>query len=116
MYSVHKSEAKVLDLKGRFVNVFIGSDKLTSDYMTVGLTEVHPMTEMDPHSHDDKEEIIYVISGHGSAKVGDSVEPLEADTAVVFPVGVPHSVKNEGRGPLKFVFMFTPPTDFTYAK
>lgn len=112
MYSIHKSEAKTLDLPGRFVHVFIGMDRLQSDRMTVGLTEVHPETAMAPHTHDDKEEIIFVIDGFGEAVVGDSVEKLEPNTAVVFPIGVEHTVKNKGRNPLRFVFMFSPPNDF----
>jgi mannose-6-phosphate isomerase-like protein (cupin superfamily) len=67
---------------------------------------------MQPHTHDDKEEIIFVTDGYGEAVVGGSVEPLEANTAVVFPIGVEHVVKNRGKNPLRFVFMFNPPNDF----
>ena len=116
MYSLHKSEAMVLDLPARIVNVFVGSEKLTSDRMTVGLTEVHPETAMDPHVHEDKEEIIFVIEGHGEADVGGSIEILEPYTAVKFPIGVTHQVVNKGRNTLKFVFMFNPPYDFNAVK
>jgi quercetin dioxygenase-like cupin family protein len=112
MYSIHKTDAKTLDLPGRYVHVFVGMDKLESERMTVGLTEVHPETDMQPHTHDDKEEIIFVIDGHGEAVVGGSAEPLEANTAVIFPIGVEHVVKNKGKNPLRFVFMFNPPNDF----
>lgn len=112
MYSLHKSHAETLDLPGRLVHVFVGLGKLDSDRMTVGLTEVHPETEMQPHTHEDKEEIIFVTDGYGEAVVGDSVERLEPNTAVVFPVGVEHVVKNFGKNPLRFVFIFNPPNDF----
>ena len=112
MYSIHKSDAHSLDLPGRFVHVFVGMDKLESERMTVGLTEVHPETEMQPHTHEDKEEIIFVIDGYGEAVVGESVEKLEANTAVVFPIGLEHVVKNRGKNPLRFVFMFNPPNSF----
>lgn len=112
MYSIHKSEARMLDLPGRTVNVFVGCDKLQSDRMTVGLTEVPPETDMTPHVHEDKEEIIFVIEGYGEADVGGSLEKLEPYTAVVFPIGVTHVVRNKGRNPLKFVFMFNPTNNF----
>lgn len=112
MYSLHKSGAKVLDLPARIINVFVGGGKLSSERMTLGLTEVHPRTSMPPHTHDDKEEIIYVIEGSGEANVGGSVEKLEPHTAVVFPVGVEHVVHNHGPTPLRFVFVFNPPHDF----
>jgi len=112
MYSIHKSDAKTLDLPGRFVHIFIGMDRLQSERMTVGLTEVHPETEMAAHTHDDKEEIIFVTDGYGEAIVGGSVEKLEPDTAVIFPIGVEHKVKNLGKNPLRFVFMFNPINDF----
>jgi quercetin dioxygenase-like cupin family protein len=116
MYSIHKSEAKVLDLPGRKVNIFVGSDKLKSERMTVGLTEIPPETDMTPHVHDDKEEIIYVIEGYGEVDVGGSKEKLEPNTAVVFPIGIPHVVKNKGRNTMKFVFIFNPINDFSTAK
>jgi len=61
VYSIHKQDATVFDLSGRRVNVFVGGDKLVSKTMTVGLTEVPGETRMAPHTHEDKEEIIYVI-------------------------------------------------------
>lgn len=112
MYSVRKSESKLLDLPGRDVRVFIGTENLDSDHMTVGLTEVAPETEMTPHTHDDMEEIIFIIEGQGEAIVGDSVEKLEPFTAVKFPIGLSHVVKNQSKEIMRFVFCFNPPNDF----
>jgi mannose-6-phosphate isomerase-like protein (cupin superfamily) len=116
MYSLHLSEAKVLDLPGRKVNVLIGSDKLKSERMTVGLTEIPPETDMAPHVHLDKEEIIFIIDGYGEAVVDGSVEKLEPNTAVLFPMGLTHVIKNKGCNPMKFVFMFNPINDFSAVK
>jgi len=116
MYSLHKSEAKVLDMPARTINIFVGSDRLSSERMTVGLAEVHPETAMPSHVHEDMEEIIFVTDGYGEVDVGGSVEKLEPYTAVLFPIGVPHVVTNKGRNPLKFVFIFNPPNDFSKVK
>ncbi|MFA7672138.1 MAG: cupin domain-containing protein, partial [Sphaerochaetaceae bacterium] len=56
--------------------------------------------------------IIFITKGTGVAIVGGSIEPLSPDTAVVFPVGVEHVVKNTGNETLEFVFMFNPVFDF----
>lgn len=112
MYSLHKSEAKALDLPGRTVHVLVGSEKLSSDRMTFGVTEVPPNTSMSPHSHEVEEEIVYVMEGFGEAQVGDSVEKLEPGTAVVFPVGVRHTIANQSKNVMKFTFCFSPCRDF----
>jgi quercetin dioxygenase-like cupin family protein len=113
MFSVKKKEATVFDLPGRTVNVFIGGEALESARMTVGLTEVPPKSNMAPHTHEDKEEIIYVVEGHGIVRVGDSTEEIEPHTAVLFPLGVEHVVSNTSDKTLKFVFMFNPTTSFS---
>ena len=116
MYSIHRSETKVLDMPGRIINIMVGSKKLSSERMTVGLTEVHPETTMAPHTHKDMEEIIYIIEGYGEANVGGSIEKLEPHTVVVFPIGVEHKISNKSRNPMRFVFVFSPPNDFSSVK
>ena len=116
MYTVDKSKAKLLDLPGRDVRVFIGpNNKFTdvkSNHLTIGLTEVPPETSMTPHSHDDMEEIIFIIKGEGEVTVGDSTEPLKPLTAVKFPIGVSHVVNNTSKEVMQFVFCFNPTNDF----
>jgi quercetin dioxygenase-like cupin family protein len=112
MYAVTAQKATKLDLPKRTVQVFIGAEAYKSPHMTMGKTIVEPHTEMTPHTHDDEEEIIFVTSGTGLTIVGGAEEPLLPDTAVVFPVGVEHVVKNTGDETLEFVFVFTPPFHF----
>lgn len=116
MYSVNYDQAKKLDLKGRTVRVFIDAAGVVSENITTGLTEVPANTAMDPHVHEDREEIIFVIEGTGEAIVGGSHEPLSPLTAVLFPIGVEHQVINDSDSDLKFVFMFNPKNDFSGAK
>lgn len=112
MYAVNKAHATVLDLPKRVVNVFIGGEAYKSDQMTMGKTVVEPHTNMDPHVHENEEEIIFVIKGSGEAIVGGVIEKMEPDTAVVFPKGVEHVVHNTGDTQLEFVFMFHPTFNF----
>ncbi len=49
MYSLNVSQVKALNLPGRKVKVLVGNEKLSSKYMTVGITEDQPHKEMIPH-------------------------------------------------------------------
>lgn len=112
MYSINKDEATVLNLPKRVVNVFVGAKAYKSNHITMGKTIVEPHTFMDPHTHEKEEEIIFVTKGSGEAVVGGITEVLSPDTAVVFPVGVEHVVRNTGDDTLEFVFMFNPTFNF----
>lgn len=112
MYSIDKEHATVLELPKRVVNVFVGAGAYKSEHITMGKTIVEPHTDMDPHVHEGEEEIVFVIKGTGEAIVGDIVEKMEPDTAVVFPQGVEHAVRNTGDETLEFVFMFNPTFNF----
>jgi quercetin dioxygenase-like cupin family protein len=116
-YTVNYDEARKLNLIGRDVNIFIGIDtEVSSDHITMGLTEVPPHTAMDPHVHEDKEEIIYVIEGEGYSVVNDVKEKVEKYTAVLFPERITHQMVNDSDKTMKFVFMFNPVHDFAGAK
>ena len=64
MYSLHKSEATVLDMPARIINVFVGSDKLSSDRMTVGLAEVHPA----PREHARRVRLLHQERDHAAGR------------------------------------------------
>lgn len=112
MYSITEDKSTVLELPKRTVKVFVGAEAYKSEKITTGKTIVEPHTFMDPHTHETEEEIIFVIKGTGEAIVGGSVEPLAPNTAVVFPAGVEHVVRNTGDSPMEFVFMFSPTFNF----
>ena len=112
MYSITEDKSTVLNLPKRTVKVFVGAEAYKSDKITMGKTFVEPHTDMDPHTHETQEEIVFVIKGTGEAIVGGSREPMIPNTAVVFPAGVEHVVCNTGDTPMEFVFMFNPTFDF----
>ena len=112
-YSLHKSQAQIMEMPGRTIYLMVGSDKLKSDRMSFGVTEVPPETDMPPHTHESEEEIVFIVEGYGEAIVGGSVEMLEPNTVVVFPVGVEHLTRNTGKNPMKFTFCFNPCRDFS---
>lgn len=49
----------------------------------------------DRHQHDDKEQVYYIIEGHGTMLAGDAVYRVCEGDAVYLPQGVPHQIVNE---------------------
>ena len=112
MYSVHIDEGKKIQLPGREVTLLIGGDKVKSDRMTIGVTEIPPLGSNGMHAHDDKEEIIYVLEGKGEAIIGEETVKMEPNTAIVFPIGISHVTNNLEDRPMKYIFIFNPVLDF----
>lgn len=118
VYTAQYETAELLELPGRDVRIYIGTDKSTcpvkSDHMTMGLTTVPAHSDMMPHTHFSEEEIIFILEGEGEVIVGGVCEPLKPLVAVKFPLGVEHQVRNTGSTEMRFVFMFNPV--FTFGK
>ncbi len=112
MYSISEEKATTLNLPKRTVKVFVGAEAYKSKQMTIGKTIVPPHTEMQPHTHYNEEEIVFVIKGEGYAIINGIKEVLKPDTAVVFPTGLEHVVVNDSDDTLEFVFMFNPVFNF----
>jgi len=110
MYTVKLNEAELMQLPKRDVRCYIGGEKMKtavkSGTITMGMTEVPALSDMIPHSHETEEEIIFVLEGTGEVIIGGVTEQIEPYTAVKFPVGTLHQVRNTGDSLLRFVFMF----------
>jgi quercetin dioxygenase-like cupin family protein len=67
-----------------------------------------PGTETPLHLHRDSDEVMYVLSGEYSFKVGDKVRSGGPGTCVFMPRGIPHAWKNTGTETGRALFMYTP--------
>lgn len=108
MYTPREEELERLSLPGRDVRVLIGTDRLSSKNLTMGVCEVPPRGAIDSHSHENEEEVMYVLQGHGRMMIDGNPEVIEAGTAVYLPVGSEHRTINDSDEVLKFVFCFSP--------
>jgi mannose-6-phosphate isomerase-like protein (cupin superfamily) len=52
------------------------------------------------HTHDELDEILYVVAGEGAVRVGDDVTPLTAGSLSMIPRGVGHAIERRGKNPL----------------
>jgi len=97
---------------GRFLRWIADRDTLQPEHLSSNVMRVLPGETVRPaHSHPNSEELIYVISGSGKVAVDGEVAPLGPGTAVLFPRGSIHMVRNSGTDELKVICFFAPPSD-----
>lgn len=65
-------------------------------------------TETPLHLHRDSDEVMFVLSGQFSFKVGDEFGTGGPGSCVFMPRGVPHAWKNSGNEIGRAFFMYTP--------
>jgi quercetin dioxygenase-like cupin family protein len=60
------------------------------------------------HLHHDSDEVIYVVSGEITSKIGDRVTVGGPGTCAFIPRSVAHAWKNTGAETARILFMYTP--------
>ena len=108
-YTISEKNGKLIKLPGRDWNMLVGPDMTGSKNLLFGVAVFPPDSDAGPHVHQREEEVIYILSGHGQIKIGDSLEPLEPGVAAYIPPGIEHQVIVQGDQPLKLVTVFSPP-------
>ena len=67
-------------------------------------------TRTPVHTHEQGDELFYVVSGRGTARLGDKVQTIEPGDVVFVPTGAVHQIGNRKKGkPLKVVFFMASP-------
>lgn len=61
------------------------------------------------HTHQNADELIYVVAGEGTHKIKGNDIPLDAGTFVTVPRGTPHSITRKGRNPIIVLSIITEP-------
>jgi mannose-6-phosphate isomerase-like protein (cupin superfamily) len=61
------------------------------------------------HSHDDADEMLYVVAGEGIERIGGVETNLTAGTFAVLPRGTPHSITRRGNRPIILLSILTGP-------
>ena len=109
MHYTEEKNIEGLELPGRVWKKLIGPDNGDCNNMILGVVTFPPGSDPGTHKHEKEEEIIYVISGHGETRVGNSVYPLNPGVAVFTEPGIEHGVKTLGDEPLVMISVFSPP-------
>ena len=107
-YFLRKSDVFHVDLKDRRM-AYIWLDKLTgADNFSVGTSDIEPGSKTIPHQHGQETEVMFIYKGRGTAVIGEKSYPLEPETMMFCPPGVPHQIQNTGAEVLSFVFFYVP--------
>lgn len=73
--------------------------------LTLGHTIIYPTGTTTGHSHNDMEEVYYVVMGKGIMVVGEDEYEITQGDALYVPPGVFHTTKQAGNLPLIVVWV-----------
>jgi quercetin dioxygenase-like cupin family protein len=77
--------------------------------MSLGEVIVLPGKSHEWHTHEDSDEVVYVLAGHGEFSVGEGNRlTIKPGDAIHIPKGVGHDSHNTGWSPLHLLVMYSP--------
>jgi quercetin dioxygenase-like cupin family protein len=74
-----------------------------------GMATIYPGCRSRGHSHDENEEICFIIKGKGRVVVEGEENEVEAGDMIYIPRGKFHMFKNPNKTTLELVFVISPP-------
>jgi quercetin dioxygenase-like cupin family protein len=109
---VDENSIEALDLPGRRLRWLMTQENVDAHHCSMCMILVAPGETVRPaHSHPNGEEIIYIVHGSGKVMIEGVVEPVKQGSAVLFPQGKVHMLRNTGPEEMKVVCFFAPATN-----
>jgi mannose-6-phosphate isomerase-like protein (cupin superfamily) len=87
----------------------IGPDVLGSRKFMITLVDVRPGGSTPLHEHRTVESMYFILEGRAEVQTAREKKILGANTAVYFPAGGSHGIRNVGRGRLRYLSCHAPP-------
>jgi mannose-6-phosphate isomerase-like protein (cupin superfamily) len=109
MKIVERKKAKVLKGDRSLSYQLIGPNNVGSRKFLVTVVDVKPGGSTRLHEHRTVESMYYILEGRGEVLSGPEKKVLGADTAVYFPAGSTHGIRNVGRTRLRYLSCHAPP-------
>jgi mannose-6-phosphate isomerase-like protein (cupin superfamily) len=109
MKVVPRKKAKVLKGDRSLSYQLIGPDNVGSRKFLVTVVDVKPGGSTRPHEHRTVESMYYILEGRGEVLSGREKRVLGRDTAIYFPAGSTHGIRNVGRTRLRYLSCHAPP-------
>lgn len=91
-----------------YVTIHLTPETTLSATAAMGEQVVAPGGRVREHAHVDQEEIIFVLSGRGTALAEGVSHPMTPGTALFFRKGVRHAFVNDGDDDLHFAWTIMP--------
>ena len=109
MKVVRRKEAKALKGDRSLSYQLVGPDSTGARRFMITVVHVRPGGSTPLHEHRTVESMYYVIEGRAEVSTGQAKKVVGAETAVYFPAGGSHGIKNAGRGRLMYLSCHAPP-------
>jgi len=107
---VSEKTEETLDMPGRALTWLFTPEQGVADQFSMNVVNIKGGQTVRPaHCHPGVEEVIYIMSGEGQVYIEGEVTDIAAGTAIRFPPGHVHMVRNSGTEDMKVVCFFTPP-------
>jgi quercetin dioxygenase-like cupin family protein len=107
---IHEDEVSYNQLPGRKHRMILTPASVGSAQMTFGTAVFPPQATAPPHTHQAEEEIIYVVTGHGTIRFDGAPEPIRPGSCIFIPPQVEHQISVDSDEPMKIIYVFSPPT------
>jgi mannose-6-phosphate isomerase-like protein (cupin superfamily) len=100
-YAVKNRDGETL----RDTYFLIDPDTSPSRNLKMGYTIVYPTGKTTGHSHDDMEEVYFIVSGRGKMVIGTDEFSIQTGDAFYVPFGEFHTTYNTGIEPLTLLWV-----------
>jgi mannose-6-phosphate isomerase-like protein (cupin superfamily) len=94
---------------GRHSTLMVTPEDMGSKGFILGCHTMDPGGGAPVHTHEKEAEAMFFYAGTGVATIDGKEHQIRPESVMLAPAGVPHSIRNTGTGPLKFVFVYCPP-------
>ncbi len=94
---------------GRHSTLIVTESDMGAKGFIIGCHTMDPGGGAKIHVHQHESEAMFFYQGTGIATIGDEEYNIEPESVMLAPAKIPHSIKNTGEVPLKFVFVYCPP-------
>ena len=106
---VYSDQTTATELPGRALKWLFTSEQSPAKNFSMNMVTIKPGNSVKPaHSHPDREEVIYILQGQGQVLLDKTVYDLRKGTAVLFPPGLVHMVRNTGDVEMEILCFFAP--------
>ena len=109
MKVVQRKKAKALKGDRSLSYQLISPSSVGSRKFLITVVEVRPGGSTPLHEHRTVESMYYILEGRGEVLSGRDKRILGPDTAVYFPAGSTHGIRNVGRTRLRYLSCHAPP-------
>ena len=109
MKVVHRSKAKGLKGNRSVSYQMVGPHSTGSRRFMITVVHERPGGVTQLHEHRTVDSMYFIIKGRAEVSDGKAKKVLGADTAIYFPAGGSHGIRNAGRSLLVYLSCHAPP-------